>query len=240
MLPSDACRESVETFNKLAERYAAKYFDLTQYDRYYAMLAERLPFGGSVIDVACGPGTVSAYLKRARPDLSVVGTDLAPRMIDEARQRVPGGVFHVSDCRDLEGFDSDAFEGAVFAFGLSYLTDLDAQRCFAALVRRLKSGAPLLLATITGPSASRYEQSSSGERVFMVYRTPDAVHALLQAAGFRIVFSELIASPENAALATTDLLVLAVRVATQAPSNVTCGAGEPCAVKSPASDNLEP
>ncbi|WP_374399432.1 trans-aconitate 2-methyltransferase [Niveibacterium sp.] len=217
MSPSDACGESVETFNKLADRYAAKYFDLTQYDRYYALLAERLPTGGSVIDVACGPGNVCAYLKRTRPDLSVVGIDLAPRMIDEARQRVPGAIFHVGDCRDLDGIDG-VRDGAVFAFGLSYLTDADAQRCFAALHHRLKPGAPLLLATITGPAASRYEQSSSGERVFMVYRTPDAVHMLLQTAGFQTAFSEPIASPDNASLATTDLVVLAVRLPTPAPS----------------------
>jgi len=213
MLPSDACRESVETFNKHADRYAAKYFDLTQYDRYYALFAARLPERGAVIDLACGPGNVAAYLKRARPELSIVGIDLAPRMIDEARLRVPGAVFHVGDCRTLDEIEC-GLDGAVFAFGLSYLTDADAQRCFGALRRRLKPGAPLLLATITGPTASRYEQSSTGDRVFMVYRMPDDVHRLLRTAGFQIDLSELIASPDNATIPTTDLVVLAVLVPT--------------------------
>lgn len=214
MSPPDACGESVETFNKLADRYAAKYFDLTQYDPYYAMLAERLPVGGAVIDIACGPGNVSAYLKRTRPDLSVVGIDMAPRMVDEARRRVPGAAFHLADCRDLTGVGA-GFDGAAFAFGLSYLPDADAHRFLAALCRILADDAVLLLLSITGREQSaRYEHSSSGERVFMVYRSPEAIIDLVGEYGFTIAFSEEIPSPSNASIASTDLALVARRQVT--------------------------
>jgi len=66
------------------------------------MFAAQLPHAARVTDIACGPGNVSAYLLRHRPDLSLTGVDLAPKMIDIARHRVPAGQFFVGDCRRLQ------------------------------------------------------------------------------------------------------------------------------------------
>ncbi len=212
----DANLESVNTFNKLADLYASKYFGLTQYDRFYAMLAERLPPSCSVIDIACGPGNVAAYLQRVRPDISIVGIDLAPNMIAEAKRRVPGVEFHVGDCRKLEDFGT-GFQGAVFAFGLSYLPEADAQQFFASLSQVLADNALFLLATITGTeSVSRHESSSSGDRVLMVYRTPEEVTELVKSHGFSVEYAELLPSPANAPFATTDLVLLASKAAVAA------------------------
>ena len=57
-----------------ADRYAEKYFDLDMYDRYLEQFEKRIESqGASVLDVACGPGNVSAYLAKVRPDLKLVG-----------------------------------------------------------------------------------------------------------------------------------------------------------------------
>ena len=70
---NDPCLVSVATFDKLAEQYAEKYFGLTDYDRYYQMLADSLSEeNSSIIDIACGPGNVAAYFARVRPEVSVV------------------------------------------------------------------------------------------------------------------------------------------------------------------------
>ncbi|WP_394781139.1 class I SAM-dependent methyltransferase [Undibacterium sp.] len=210
MTIQDASSESVATFNKLADVYASKYFSLTQYDRFYSMLVERLPQTAcTVIDIACGPGNVAAYLARVRPDLAITGIDLAPNMITEAKRRVPNASFHVGDCRELEQFGT-GFQAAVFAFGLSYLPQKDAQRFFASLSHVLADDGVLLLATITGKEEiSRYETASTGDRVFMVYRTPEQVLQLVQACGFLVEFSELLPSPANASIETTDLVLIA-------------------------------
>lgn len=210
----DPCEETVRTFDRFAARYADKYFGLTQYDVHYAGFAARLPTGSAVLDLACGPGNVSAFLARARPDLSILGLDLAPNMIAQARNRVPGVDFRVGDCRDLAGVDT-RFQGAAFAFGLSYLDDEDARRCFIALNRVLDDGAALLLATITGEGGAVHETASGGERVFVVYRTKHEVESLLSAHGYVVEFAECVPSPPGAPSATTDLVLLATRRAAQ-------------------------
>ncbi|HEY8475704.1 MAG TPA: class I SAM-dependent methyltransferase [Chloroflexota bacterium] len=52
-------------------------------------MAERLPPTPRprVVDLGCGPGVCTAELARRRPDAMVVGLDVAPRMLAEARRR---------------------------------------------------------------------------------------------------------------------------------------------------------
>jgi ubiquinone/menaquinone biosynthesis C-methylase UbiE len=206
----DPCMVSVATFDKLAEQYAEKYFGLTDYDHYYQMLADSLPEeNASLVDIACGPGNVAAYFARVRPEVSVVGVDLAQGMLNQARTRVPTAEFHVLDCRALQQLNR-TFQGAAFAFGLSYLSVSDVEHFFISLKQVLIPGGVLLLTTITGTSASEgYELSSSGERVYMVYRTPLEVRSLLASYGYSIEFEEIVTSPSNASVQTNDMILVA-------------------------------
>jgi len=125
MQNDDVCLVSVATFSMLADRYAEKYFHLDMYDRYLERFVKQIVTqGASVLDVACGPGNVSAYLAKVRPDLKLVGIDLAEGMVKQARLRVPTAEFLVKDCRHI-GKLEQIFDASAFAFGLSYLTDDD-------------------------------------------------------------------------------------------------------------------
>lgn len=204
----DRNAESVASFDKVAALYADKYFELHDYDAFYARLIAGLPQGARLLDLACGPGNVSAYVARERPDIALLGLDMAPAMLAQARQRVPGAEFRQGDCRRLDP-QLGRFDAAAFCFGLSYLEEGDAQASLAGLRAHLKEGAPLLLATITGARAeTRIERGSSGDPVHMVYRTPEAVLAMLAAAGFAVEDSALLPSPANSSLRTQDLLAL--------------------------------
>jgi ubiquinone/menaquinone biosynthesis C-methylase UbiE len=202
----------VHTFDKHAHRYAEKYFDLRDYDAYYERLLVSIAQSASFIDAACGPGNVSAYVKRHRPDIDVLGVDLAPNMIAEARARVPGATFEVCDCTKLESLGR-TFDAAAFAFGLSYLTDSAAAQCLSSLRAILKADSPLLLSTITSQEAGeKVETSSSGDKLLIVYRTPEQVQAMVEAHGFRTTFIEQIASPSNASNATVDVVLIAMKI----------------------------
>jgi SAM-dependent methyltransferase len=212
MTDRDACETTVATFDKYAERYAEKYFHLDLYDEYLARYAKRIAVQGCALDAACGPGNVSAYLTKQRPDLKLVGVDLAAGMLAQAKQRVPDAEFFRMDCRRLDELGR-VFDAVAFAFGLSYLTDADALRFFAALRACVADKAPLYLSTITGePRRSGFEASSSGDRVYMEYRRVDDVIAMVEREGFTIDFTAVLPSPVDAAAATQDLVLIAQRV----------------------------
>jgi ubiquinone/menaquinone biosynthesis C-methylase UbiE len=212
MANHDYCQESVATFSKLAARYADKYFHLNLYDHYLERFAQRIAKqGASVLDAACGPGNVSAYLAKLRPDFKLLGIDLAEGMLEQARRRVPTAEFLCKDCRQLSEL-AQVFDACAFAFGLSYLTDQDVPRFFNSLNAVLTDSAMLYLATMTGePSWSGFEASSSGDRVYLAYRSVDTVVAMVERAGYRVEFTEVIASPANAPKATQDLILIAQR-----------------------------
>jgi cyclopropane fatty-acyl-phospholipid synthase-like methyltransferase len=212
MQDDDFCLVSVATFDRLADRYAEKYFDLDMYDRFLQRFVQRIESpGASVLDVACGPGNVSAYLARVRPDLKLVGIDLSRAMVEQARLRVTSAEFLVKDCRCIDELES-VFNAAAFSFGLSYLTDEDANRFFTSLNSRLTDSAALYLSTITGDARqSAFETTVSGDRVYLEYRTVGDVVSMVEKAGYRVDFMEVIASPANASKATQDLVLIAQR-----------------------------
>lgn len=93
-----------------------------------AVRATRLRSGGSAIDVACGTGKLSlALAERVGPFGRVVGVDLAPHMIDQAR-RVSDDLiqleFIVGNALALP-FERDTFDAATIAFGLRNLADFE-------------------------------------------------------------------------------------------------------------------
>lgn len=208
----DASQITVATFARLADRYAEKYFHLDLYDGYLEKFADRIEKqGASVLDIACGPGNVSAYLVKHRPDLELLGVDLAEGMVRQARLRVPSADFRIKDCRRIDELGR-VFDAAAFAFGLSYLTDEDARRFFAALNASLAESGILYLSTMTGePGWAGFETSASGDRVYLEYRSVSDVLAMVERAGYRIEFREVIDSPPNASKSTQDLILIAQR-----------------------------
>ena len=51
---------------------------------------ERLPRGGSILDLACGTGRFLLQARRARPDIQLAGLDLSPNYLGYARRLLKG------------------------------------------------------------------------------------------------------------------------------------------------------
>jgi ubiquinone/menaquinone biosynthesis C-methylase UbiE len=83
--------------------------------------------GKRILDLACGPGTLSYRLAReVSPDGEVVGIDLAPGMIELARTDAPPDLplrFELMDMEDLR-FPDAHFDAAVCGHGLQFVPDL--------------------------------------------------------------------------------------------------------------------
>ena len=81
--------------------------------------------GMRVLDLACGPGTLTRRLAASvSPDGLVIGVDLAPGMIQLASGLdIPLARFELMDIEQL-AFDDGSFDAAICGHGLQYASDL--------------------------------------------------------------------------------------------------------------------
>jgi ubiquinone/menaquinone biosynthesis C-methylase UbiE len=88
-------------------------------------LVEARP-GMRILDIACGPGNLSARLAElVFPGGEVVGVDLAPGMIERARARaLPNARFEVMDMERLDFADA-SFDAVTCGHGLQFAPRLD-------------------------------------------------------------------------------------------------------------------
>lgn len=204
--------ESVATFDKNAANYADKYFSLRDYDPYYQRLVETMPEGTCrFLDLACGPGNVSAYVRAQRPKAEILCIDRAPMMLAEVTRRIAGAEALVADCRNLIGVTS-RFHAAAFFFGLSYFDEADANRVLKETYRLMLPGATLLLATVAGdPANTGVQTNAAGDRVFSFFRRQADIEKMIADAGFDVTYSAVMPSPANASFQSEDVVVMAKR-----------------------------
>jgi demethylmenaquinone methyltransferase/2-methoxy-6-polyprenyl-1,4-benzoquinol methylase len=117
-----------------------------------ALRATRLARGGAALDVACGTGKLTAALASiAGPEGRVVGVDLSPAMIDEARRifgSLPGVEFRVGNALALPVEDG-AYDAATIAFGMRNLSSYEAG--FREMARAVRSGGRVVCLELSVP-----------------------------------------------------------------------------------------
>ena len=97
-----------------------------------AYLLPHLAAGVDLLDVGCGPGTITADL--AERVASVVGIDPSAPVIDEARAAFPDIDFRVADLFDVEAGVVGGFLGVPFAIVSGGLGCVVGAAAFARLV----------------------------------------------------------------------------------------------------------
>ncbi|WP_300641731.1 DUF480 domain-containing protein [Nocardioides sp.] len=174
------------TYAAVAEVYAETLTGELDHLPFERWLLERVAAeaDGPVVEVGCGPGHVTAHLAALGADAR--GLDLTPEMVEQARRRYPQGRYDVGDLRRLMRPESAAGWGAVLAwYSLIHLADSELPGALEALVRPLVPGGLLVLAMQAGDDVRRINEwhGVEGLGLDLVHRDPDAVLALVAAAG---------------------------------------------------------
>ncbi|MFF9473658.1 methyltransferase domain-containing protein [Streptomyces roseolus] len=141
---------------------------------------------GPVLDVGCGPGTVTAYL--AERGIDVSGVDLSPRMIEHARRLHPQCRFAVASATELDLADA-SLGGVLGWWSLFNLPRHILPQVLARFTRALKPGGHLLTAFHVGEGDLSRTEAYGGVPVrWTTHRwRPEEIVALTEEAGLRTV-----------------------------------------------------
>ena len=189
--PQPADLDAVRTsYDEVADNYVAMGMgDLSSTPWLRAALtafAEAVRDLGPVLDVGCGPGTVTAFLTGLGVDAS--GVDLSPRMVEHARLLHPGLRFEVASATELH-LDDASLGGVLGWWSLFNLPRDVLPAVLASFARALVPGGQVLIGTHVGDGEVARTEAYGGVPVAWTTRLwqPDEFTALLGEAGLEPV-----------------------------------------------------
>ncbi len=206
----DVTKMAVDVFNRGADAYRDKFMDLYHdtFDLFCSSIAKKNP---NILDIACGPGNITKYLLKKRPDFKIWGIDLAPNMIRLAKENNPAADFQLMDCRDIGTLDK-TFDGIMCGFCLPYLSKEEAIKLISDASKLLNPEGVLYLSTMEDDdSKSGIQTSSSGDQVFTYYHQSGYLTGALKENSFEIIDLWHRDYPTSDEAKVTDLLILAGR-----------------------------
>lgn len=204
----DHTPNAVAIFDKLAHVYQDKYMDTSLYHTSFDLFCSSITtYGAGLLEVACGPGNVTRYLLDQRPDFKITGTDLAPRMLELARENNPEAAFRQMDCRYIGELD-EQYDALMAGFALPYLSREEAIQFIRDAGQLLKQGGILYLSTMEDEySKSGFRASSSGDQIYMYFHEAAYLVKALEDNGFRLISQQRQPFPGEEAV--TDLILIA-------------------------------
>nr|WP_207213352.1 class I SAM-dependent methyltransferase [Parabacteroides goldsteinii] len=210
-------RETIDTYNKAAEKYQDKFMEMDLYDDTFNRFCSLIKKPeADILDIATGPGNVAKYLCSKHPDFKVLGIDLSSNMIELARKNVPQAEFAVMDCRNISTIGRK-FDAVICAFGLPYLSKEESRKLISDAHLLLNPGGVLYISTMEGDyTRSGFETTSfSGQnRVFIYYHQEKFLTDCLRNAGFEIAELQRKDYPEPDGTFLTDMIFIAKLPAT--------------------------
>jgi SAM-dependent methyltransferase len=159
------------------------------------VFADAVSGRGPVLDVGCGPGTVTAYL--AERGLDVSGVDLSPRMIEHARRLHPGCRCAVASSTELDLADS-SLGGVLGWWSLFNLPRDVLPQVLASFARALVPGGQAIIATHVGDDDLVRTEAYGGVEVSWTTHQwrPEQLVGMVEGAGLRPV-AELRLPPDG-------------------------------------------
>jgi SAM-dependent methyltransferase len=149
------------TWQRGAEAYDRLFGPVTRAAIAPTLDALELRSGQRLLDLCCGTGhTVAAALARG---VIACGIDLAPAMVDRARQACPAGTFLVGDAEAIDaaafavgmpGAPDAGFDAICCLFGVNHLPDQE--RAVAEAFRLLRPGGRFAYTMWRPPGPSRF------------------------------------------------------------------------------------
>ena len=205
----DKNKNAVNIFNKYAKEYAGKFMDVSMYAATFNFFCDAIKTqNANVLELACGPGNITKYLLNKRPDFKLLGLDLAPNMVELAKENNSSAEFKVMDCREISKLNKK-FDAIMCGFCLPYLSKEETAQLIIDASLLLNPNGVIYISTMEDDYAkSGFKKGSKGDEIFMHFYREDFLTKTLIENGFTILKTERIYS-QMLEETVTDLILVA-------------------------------
>ena len=176
------------TYDTIAEEYVRRIFDELRHKPLDCQLLDRFAGEvretGPVCDLGCGPGHVARYLFDR--GVQVIGVDLSPNMVEQAKRLNPDIPFQQGNMLALTT-ENEAYAGIVAFYSIIHTPREEVVAALLEFKRVLRPGGILLLAFHVGDEVIHLDEWW-GKQVSIdgIFFQPDEMQGYLRAAGFEV------------------------------------------------------
>jgi SAM-dependent methyltransferase len=184
----DRTAETIASYDDCAVTYARTFRRFPLYEEPRRQFASLLSDGARIVDLGCGPGTSSAYLRDLRRGFVLDGCDLSPEMISVARREVPEARFNIQDLRQPWTSLRGPYDALVASFCIVHLDAVETDAFIDRLPSLCRDGSLLFLSWIEG-SGSGFEHTSFGgpRRFWYCRHEGHALRSRLERGGWELL-----------------------------------------------------
>jgi predicted TPR repeat methyltransferase len=209
----DHAKNVTSVFDSCAKEYQEKYMEVDLYNGSFDLFCDELKQDATILELGCGPGNITKYLLKKRPDLKILGTDLAPGMIRLARKNNPTAGFEIMDCMEIRNLKT-RYDAIMCGFCLPYLSKEKAIQLILDSSGLLQDSGLLYLSTMEDDyGKSGLKKSSSGKyELFMYFHQQDYLEQALHDSGFEIIHIKHQDYPTNDETKVIDLIIIAKKI----------------------------
>ncbi|MEO8761745.1 MAG: class I SAM-dependent methyltransferase [Bacteroidia bacterium] len=207
----DKTKIAVDVFNASATNYQNKFMDVSLYHNTFDVFCNSIAKkDAAVLELACGPGNITQYLLKQRPQFKILGTDLAPNMLELAKINNPSAEFRLMDCRDLAALNKK-YDAIMCGFCLPYLSKEEAMQLISDAAKIINEGGVIYISTMEDDyNKSGWKYSSSGEyKTFTHYHQVNYLTKALIENGCTIIDLQRKEYPDQSGGKVVDLILIA-------------------------------
>lgn len=194
-------------YNKIAKNYNKRFSKPSEYLEYFLKL---LPKNGKVLDVGCGVGIDSNFIKSKK--FTVVGIDTSKEMLKIARKNYPEIYFYLNDMRKIKSNDKK-FDGIISSYSLIHIPKNEMPKTLKGFNKIIKSNGYIYISLQLGSSGEVYINNPFGqnEKLFLNIVSLNEIKVLLKNAEFKIIFKTIM-KPKKNQLKFTKIFIFAQKI----------------------------
>jgi ubiquinone/menaquinone biosynthesis C-methylase UbiE len=205
---------SVQRFDEFAEEYASRFENISGYIDQLTYFCNQIKSDKpAILELACGPGNVTRFLKNNFSESRILAIDLAPKMIEIARKQLHDVDFRVMDVRNITAIP-EKFDAIMCSFCLPFLSKSDTEKLIVDCADQLVAGGVLYVSTMEGnEDRAGFESTSfSGNaKIYFNYHRQQDLEDAFAKSGFEIKQIKLQDYIEPDGSVTTDMIFIVIK-----------------------------